>query len=65
MAKKSSPSTPRDNASLAGLFGMDFFPSEGSAIGGSEDIFRTAARIVEQSGIEAHLSEWRAHDRDC
>lgn len=63
MAKKSSPSTPRDNASLAGLFGMDFFPSEGSAIGGSEDIFRTAARIVEQSGIEAHLSEWRAHDR--
>lgn len=63
MARKSSPSTPRDNASLAGLFGMDFFPSEGAAIGGSVDIFPTAAKVVEHSGITARIEQWRAHDR--
>lgn len=64
MARRSTPSnTPRDNASLAGLFDMDFFPSEGAAIGGNEEVFRTAARVVEQSGIESLVQAWRQHDR--
>lgn len=40
MAKKTSSfKVPKDNASLAALFDMDFFPSEGAAIGGRCEIF--------------------------
>ena len=64
MARKSTPSkTPRDNAALAGLFDMDFFPTEGAAVGGQEEVFRTAARVVEQSGIGPFVAAWRQHDR--
>lgn len=42
---------------------MDFFPSEGAAIGGQIEVFRTAARVMENSGIETHIEQWRSHDR--
>lgn len=41
---------------------MDFFPAEGT-IGGSLDLFRTAQRIVEYSGISALIEQWSTHDR--
>lgn len=63
MAKRSSTSTtPRDNASLAGLFSMDLFPAEGG-LGDTINEFRTAQRIVEHSGITAMVDEWRTQDR--
>ncbi|WP_288785623.1 hypothetical protein [uncultured Microbacterium sp.] len=64
MAKKASSfKVPKDNASLAALFDMDFFPSEGAAIGGRCEILDTARRIVENSKIEKMLHAWRAEDR--
>lgn len=64
MAGKSSQSkAPRDNASLAGLFDLDFFPSEGAAIGGQVEVFLTAAKVLEHSGIATHIEQWRSHDR--
>jgi hypothetical protein len=64
MARRSRQSaTPRDNDSLAGLFGMDFFPSEGSIAGDDDGIVRTAQRIVEHSGISNLIDQWSAEDR--
>ncbi|KAA9393112.1 hypothetical protein FCK90_13900 [Kocuria coralli] len=63
MAKRSSTNTtPRDNASLAGLFSMDFFPAEGG-LGDKVNEFRTAQRIVEHSGITVMVDAWRSEDR--
>lgn len=61
--KTSSFKIPKDNASLAALFDMDFFPSEGAAIGGRCEIFDTARRIVQNSKIEAMIRAWRTEDR--
>ena len=64
MAKSSkSPKLPLDNEALAALFDMDFFPSEGAAIGGRQEIFDTAQRIVDNSGIADLITEWRCADR--
>ena len=64
MAKKTSSfKVPKDNASLAALFDMDFFPSEGAAIGGRRETFDTAKRIMENGKIEAMILAWRAEDR--
>lgn len=59
MAQRSSTSrAPRDNGSLAALFGMDFFPAEGNVGGAGLDLlFRTAQRIVEHSGIATRIEQ--------
>lgn len=53
---------PEDNASLASLFSMDFFPSEGG-LGDTTNEFLTALRIVEHSGVTNLVRQWRAEDR--
>ena len=64
MARKSRTSaTPRDNDSLAALFGMGFFPTEGPVTGDGIGLFRTAHRIVEQSDISTLIEYWTRSDR--
>lgn len=65
MSRKSRTSaTPRDNDSLAALFGMDFVPSEGSLAGDGIGLFRTAHRIVDHSGVSLLIEQWTRSDRD-
>lgn len=54
---------PKDDTSLAAYFGMDLWPAEGAAIGGSEQVFRTADYIVQQSRLPRLLEEWESEDR--
>lgn len=60
----STNATPRDNAYLAGLFGTDFSPAEGTIGGSKLDLFRTAQRVVEHSGITTLIEQWSTLERD-
>lgn len=65
MSRKSTPSRPpRGNAALAGFFDVDFIPTEGGPYVESEaDRWKTAVYIVEHSGIDGLIAQWRQEDR--
>ena len=64
MSSKRLKKTPRDNASLVGLFGEDFLmPVEGEVFRGTRNVIRTAQRIVTMSGVSDLMTAWRRQDR--
>lgn len=65
MARTFPNSAPtRDNASLAGVWGLDFTPDEGAVHGdaGMLGNARTAARILENAGLADLIATWQAED---
>lgn len=65
MARTFPNSAPtRDNASLAGVWGLDFTPDEGAVHGdaGMLGNARTAARILENAGLADLVAQWRTED---